>query len=644
MSSLAALAHLENVLPGYELRPGQATMAQAVEKAIADRRDLLVEAGTGTGKTIAYLVPALLSGKRVLVSTATRTLQSQILQNDLPAAQLACGLQRSVAVLKGRANYLCPQRIDAALIRRRLLGMANAPELAAIEATSRGSDVGDRAEVLGIDDGHSIWAEVTSTVDNCLGSQCPRIDGCFVARARRRAAASDVVIVNHHLLLADFAVRERFTSGGLLPDSGVLIVDEAHALADTVTNFFGATVSERRISNLVKDLRPSQRALGDPLLAAGLAEAIDQLEQTSGHLWQALRPSRHGEAVQGERLQQLQPLTAELDAALTWLHDLCGAEEASRDPVLTKASESLWALRSDLDTCVPARAPKAEFVRWVEQRPRDVALVARPIEVAAILRRTLLAVPATRVFTSATLAVDGRFELVREQLGLAADTPALSVPSPFDFPRQALLYMPENMPDPRDVGRDVAVAKTVANLALAAGGATMALFASHQALQRAAVLVPPQLPFAVLCQGQEPRERLLERFVAEQPALLLATMGFWQGVDLPAAALRVVILDKIPFPPPDEPLMVARSERLQAVGRSPFAELWLPAASQALRQGFGRLVRSRRHTGVVAVLDPRLWTMRYGAQLRASLPPATTTRDWRKVLEFLTETNARNLG
>ncbi|MBI5609597.1 MAG: ATP-dependent DNA helicase [Deltaproteobacteria bacterium] len=642
MSALAALGHLASVLPGYEVRAGQASMAAAVETAIAERRDLLVEAGTGTGKTLAYLVPALLAPQRVLVSTATRTLQTQILQNDLPAAQLACGVQRSVAVLKGRANYLCPQRIDTAMQRRRVLGAVLSPELAAIEAVARSSEGGDRAEVFGIDDGHPIWAEVTSTVDNCLGSQCPRLDSCFVARARRRAAAADVVIVNHHLLLADFAVRERWAGGGLLPGGGTIVLDEAHALADTVTNFFGAAVSERRLTNLLKDLRPAQRALGDPLLAAGLAEALDQLEQTSEHLWQALRQNRHGESLRGDRLLELQPLAAEVDDALAWTHNLCGTEEASRDPVLAKASESLWALRSDLDTCVPAGAPRPEYVRWVEQRPRDVALVARPIDVAAILQRTLLALPATRIFTSATLAVQGRFELVREQLGLAADTPAVTVPSPFDFARQALLYIPDNMPDPRDARRDTEVAKVVANLALAAGGATMALFASHQALQRAAELVPPQLPFAVLWQGQEPRERLLERFVAEQPALLLATMGFWQGVDLPAEALRVVVLDKIPFPPPDEPLMVARAERLQEAGRSPFAELWLPAASQALRQGFGRLVRSRRHTGVVAVLDPRLWTMRYGAQLRANLPPATVARDWRHVLAFLA--NSSSMG
>ncbi|MSP93516.1 MAG: ATP-dependent DNA helicase [Myxococcales bacterium] len=665
-SARAAVDLLRDVLPRFEPRPGQVAMAQAVATALADRRDLLVEAGTGTGKTLAYLLPILTAGKRAIIATATRHLQSQILQHDLPAALRASGLTlagatspgqgsvgvhavgtgtRSIAVLKGRANYLCKHRIQMALQATapgRPLSMA----LVAADAVSRSSPTGDRAEVIGVGDDHPVWPEVTSTADNCLGSDCLHFDTCFVVQARRRAQTADLVVVNHHLLLADYAVRERWDQGGLLPQVGVIVIDEAHALADVATAFFGSALSERRLLAVLRDLRPAAAALNDRSLGMTVQGRLDTVESAASALFRLVRTWPHQGPLGSEQLAEARLPGRALDQALAEAQDLLTHGGAGGEPAWQKAVESLYSLRSDLDrTLLPALdidRPDA-FARWVEHRGggehrgRDVAILARPVDVAPILQRTLLAESAVRIFTSATLTSSGRFDHVRDRLGLPADTDSVVVSGAFDYAHQALLYVPDAMPEPFAPGRDAAVADHVEQLATAAGGATFALFSSHRAMRDAYERLLPRLSMTCLAQGTEGKEQLLDRFVHEQPAVLLATMGFWQGVDLPPDALRVVIIDKIPFPPPDDPLFAARGAQLERQGGNAFTDQSLPMATIALRQGFGRLVRSRRHWGVVAVLDPRLRTKRYGPGLLASLPPATQARTFAEVRNFLIE-------
>lgn len=639
MSGAASLANLAAALGGFEPRPGQRLMADAVENAVVTGRDLVVEAGTGTGKTLAYLIPLLAMNRRVLVSTATKQLQSQILGHDLPVAQVAAGCHCQVAVLKGRANYICLHRLFGVVQGRAQAGRGLSGELMAIEAVSRHSPTGERADVMGVPEDHAVWSEVTATADNCLGSACPRFEDCYVVRARRRAANAQLLIVNHHLLLADYALRERWDGASLLPEVDAIVIDEAHALADTATTFFGAAITERRLQSLTRDLGGAIAVASDDRLRQALLQAIDQLDLSSARLVARIRGEKHQAPLVGPVLGRLQPAAQELDEALAELVGLAGHPELGRDAALQKTAQALATVRADLAQCVPPTELDADkdaaTVRWIEQRPRDCAVVARPIEVGPILQRTLLAEKAVRIFTSATMANAGSFTLTLRQLGLAPETDTLTVPSPFDFARQALLYLPRGMPEPNAPGRDHAVAKTVAELAMAAGGATLALFSSNSALRAAAALVPALLPMAVLVQGQDSKEALLERFEQLQPAVLLATLGFWQGVDLPAHALRVVVLDKVPFPPPDDPLFAARAALLHQKGRSSFGELSLPSASLILRQGFGRLVRSARHVGVVALLDPRVVTKSYGAQLLAALPAARQAQRFEQVAEFL---------
>ncbi|MSQ81703.1 MAG: ATP-dependent DNA helicase [Myxococcales bacterium] len=656
LPAVAALNHLAAIVPYYEVRPGQAELAAAVATAIATGADLLAEAGTGTGKTLAYLLPALLSNRRVLIATATRQLQNQLLRHDLPQAQLACRQAKQIAVLKGRANYVCLHRLQRAAAERHLPIAVTVTELNKIIAFCHTSTTGDRAEVTGVAEDSPLWPLVTSTADTCLGSQCPDYQNCFVVKARRAALQADVVVVNHHLLLAEYALRERWPDGGLLPQFGVLIIDEAHGLADTATAFFGHSLSARRSSEVAAEVaallgsdHPTGTGLRTPVghglsdhavdsqLRALIRRGLDRLQVTASALWAAvaLRPS--DQVVHPADLAALRPAAADCDAALATLQALSGDPQLASDPAWQKLGETLYAVRSDLHRCLPQQPTADGHVRWLQVRGAHRALVCRPVEVAADLQRTLLAEPAVRIFTSATLATGGSFAPIARRIGLAQTTVTIQLPSPFDFARQCRLFVPIGMPEPFAPDRELAVVQVLADLAIAAAGGMLALFSSYRALAQAAEPLARALPFVVLVQGQQSKEQLLERFIHDQPAVLLATLGFWQGVDLPAQALRVVALDKIPFPPPDDPLFKARCAAVSAVGLRPFDELSIPAAETVLRQGFGRLIRSSRHRGVVAVLDPRLTQKAYGRQLLQALPPAPIVVHFSQVAQFLAD-------
>jgi ATP-dependent DNA helicase DinG len=478
-------------------------------------------------------------------------------------------------------------------------------------------------------DDEPLWSEVTSTADNCLGSQCPQLERCFVARARRLAQEADLVVVNHHLLLADYALRERWQGASLLPEVSAIVIDEAHALADVASRFFGAVLTERRVQGWRQDL--AQLPLDFPALAAELADALDEMDVSLQLFVRALAKVPTQQPLTPAQDTLLRPVAAALDDALDDVQSVLTSPELATQPAWQKATEALFAVRSDLQKLL--LAPEPGWARWLDARG---GVRGEPIDVAPVLQRTLLAERSVRVFTSATLTTPGPepFRHLCERLGLQAETRTLALPGTFDYQRQALAYVPA-LPEPFAPDRDEAVATEVERLAMTAGGATLALFSSVRAMRDAHARLAGKLPWTLLMQGEGPKERLLERFVAEQPAVLLATMGFWQGVDLPADSLRVVVMDKIPFPPPDDPLLQARARQFEASGRSAFDAWSMPLAALALRQGFGRLVRSHRHVGVVALLDPRLWSKSYGRQLLNHLPQAPRTRDFAHVRAFL---------
>ncbi len=627
-----ALEELRRGRDDFEARVDQRTMIEAVATALQAGDDLVVEAGTGTGKTLGYLLPLLGAGHRAVISTATRQLQAQVLESDLPAAMRATGSRAVVAVLKGRANYLCHDRVhrlaSGALSARR---GGTFVQDRVIKALATSPD-GDIAAIEGVAEDDAIWPDVTSTSESCLGSDCHFVRDCFVLRARRAALEADVVVVNHHVLLADYALRERWEGAGLLPSTDAIVIDEAHALEDVVAHFFGRTVSSRRLDRLVEDLSAGLDAVrAPPTDDARLA--VGALQSSGAALFLAARGLPAPQRIDDDCVGQLRPAREAMIEALGRLW-VALAGHIAMQPTLAKLREAVVALEADLLEVVGDRGDPGAVVRWVEARERSVALRSQPVRVAPILQRTLLAEPAPRLFCSATLAVGADFGPFLSQLGLPPAVTTLRLEGPFDYPSQAMLYIADQLPDPFAPGRDAAVAEAIAGLVACSGGGAFALFSSHRGLQDAWQRLYGRLGVPMLRQGEMGRQALLERFRQEQPAVLFATMGFWQGVDVPGDALRLVILDKIPFPPPDDPVFAARASAIDSEGGRSFAQLSIPAAATALRQGFGRLIRRGDDRGVVAILDPRLHHKPYGRRLVSALPPARRARSMAEVAAF----------
>ncbi len=640
-------------------------MARAVERAIARRGYLVAEAGTGTGKTLAYLVPAVLSGRRVIVSTATKTLQEQIWGKDLPLLRDACGLEFGAAYLKGRSNYYCLARGEE---------FARAPTFAArdeaalwprIEAWARETATGDRAEIDLPDQFHT-WKDLSATSENCLGRECQRYEECFVTRARALAAQADVLLVNHHLFFADLAMRTSKAGVEILPDHDVVIFDEAHAIEDVATEYFGLQVSSYRVEELARD---ALRAVADrPDLASMMREATGALRKAGDRFFQAVadglssgaprggarghgrphagarpyarertldlggvarggrggagrpeRPEREAEAARAPLSEAMmdgaQHDLDRLDESLGSLRDLLAdAPSPSLGQIARRAGE----LRVELAAVTAMKEPSRVY--FGEVRGRGVFLRAAPIDVAEELRERLYRRTDTAVFTSATLAAQGRFDYFRAQVGL---TPELEVeerryPGPFDFSRQAALVSPDGLPEPNDPSFVRLASEAIRALAEVTGGRAFVLCTSNRNMT-AFHAACRALPYRILLQGEKPKHRLLEEFKAE-PSVLFATASFWEGVDVPGEALSLVVIDRLPFAPPGDPVIAARLRALEEQGRDGFSELQVPAAALALRQGFGRLVRTRADRGLVAVLDRRLVTKGYGRAFLATLP------------------------
>lgn len=615
-------------------RSGQTEMALAVADAIAQRSVLVAEAGTGVGKTYAYLVPALLSGERVLLSTATKTLQDQLYGRDLPRLIEALGLPLRMALLKGRASYLCLHRMELARQDGAVASPLVAHALARVERWAQGTRSGDLAELPGLDERSPVIPLVTSTRDNCLGSNCPRFRDCHVNLARREALAADVVVINHHLFFADLSVRESGMAE-LLPSVRTVIFDEAHQLNETGVQFLGRQLSTAQVLDFCRDLLAcglqQARGLADWNQLAGAVErAARDLRLCAGRApsgglrlaWTSAAPERIDEAGWLAALQGLQQACGDARAALEHVAEL--------GPDFLRLAERVRVLGAQSAFFLEAASPEA--VRWLEVT-QQLRLVESPLDIAQAVQTRLLAPhedeAAARawIFPSATLGDDEHLSWFTEPCGLQ-DARVLRVDSPFDYAQQAAVYVPRPFPKPAEPRHTEEVADLVARLAPLLGGRTLVLTTTLRALRTLAERLPQLLPegLQVLSQGQLPKRELLERFrwgaePGQPGCVLVASASFWEGVDIPGDALQLVVIDKLPFPPPNDPLVQARSRRLEVAGRSAFNDYYVPEAAVALKQGAGRLIRRESDRGVLVICDTRLSSMGYGRRLLAALPP-----------------------
>ena len=627
--AFAAGGQLASRIPGFTQRRQQLEMAQAIADAIERSGVLVAEAGTGTGKTFAYLVPALLAGGKVIISTGTKTLQDQLFDRDLPAVRDAIGSAASAALLKGRTNYVCLYRLKRAASEGRFAAREDAVQLRKIERFAALTTTGDRADLADVPEEAPVWLHATSTRDNCLGQECPDYRDCFVMRARRNALAADVVVVNHHLFFADVVLRDEGIAE-LLPACNTLVFDEAHQLPETARMFFGETLSTTQLIELARDARLELRAAGGASpeldgLAAGLEKAARDLRLALGEAGTRLA---WREAC---RLPEFDPALERLVAALQGLAEPLAVQAERAEGLAACARRAAEA------TALLARMRESESrnaVRWVEGLGHSALLHVTPLSSAELFRRQMADHPRAWIFTSATLAVGEDFGHFTRELGIE-DAQACRWASPFDFERQALLYLPKGLPaDPNAAGFTEAVVAAALPVLRASNGRAFLLFTTLRALRRAHELLRDRLDFPLLVQGTGSRSELLSRFRSLGNAVLLGSQSFWEGVDVRGEALSLVVIDKLPFAPPDDPVLAARIDEIRSRGGNPFIELQLPQAVLQLKQGSGRLIRDETDHGVLMLCDPRLVSRPYGRGILASLPPMKPTRSLAEVESF----------
>jgi len=640
---------LSRAVDGYEPREGQRAMAAAVAAVVERGGTLIAEAGTGTGKTLAYLVPAILSGTRLLVSTGTKNLQEQIFFKDIPLLRAALGKPFSATLMKGRSNYLCLHRFETyrdgvegdTSAGGRLIESGDRVVLPIINAWLKKTETGDRAELRDLPEDLPLWKDIAADAETCLGAECPRFGDCFVTLMRQRAAESDVVIVNHHLLCADAQLRKS-AYGEVIPACATLVVDEAHQLEDVATQYFGIAVSNYRVDDLVRDVESTVS------LTPEMLQATSRVTDRARTFFSSLAIARMNVTESKARYNSdtfvdhfqdgamlagaLEGLEATLQLAAGPKGPRCTGEEATGgDETIVSLARRARELREDLTFLI--RASDTDFVYYAERRGRGLFLRASPIDVSRVAKEALFDRMRATVLTSATLAVDGSFEYVKSRLGIS-NAMELRVESEFDYARQALLYLPRRVPPPKSPAFSAAAAREVIEILKRSRGRAFVLFTSYAVLRTVQQLVEMALPFPVLVQGTAPRSTLIEQFRSTPNAVLLATASFWQGVDVVGEALSCVIIDKLPFASPADPVTAARIEAIKAGGGDAFATYQVPLAILALQQGLGRLIRHRNDRGVLAILDPRLRTMGYGRRFLDSLPPAPVTQDLGAVERF----------
>ncbi len=615
-------------IEGFKVRAPQLTLSESIETAIKEQQALIAEAGTGTGKTFAYLVPALLSGKKVIISTGTKTLQDQLFKRDLPIIRDALGLPIKVSLLKGRSNYLCLHRLSGEGIEHYQLDKATLNDLQEVRRKAGRTQHGDIAELTSIPEDAKVWPIVTSTNDNCLGADCPAYNDCYLVKARRQAMDADVVVVNHHLFFADMSLKEdKF--GELLPKAEVIILDEAHQLGDVASKFLGQTLTSRRITELLNDteVEAITSADGDKQLL----QAIDRLRTALAELRLQM-----GEMSQRAPWDRLKGKSAWLEAKehfeSEWLF-LVGILEklASR----AKGLENCWERATELLQTfkqLTANTPEQQ-IHWYETFSKSFSLNFTPLSVAEPFNDYRAEQEAAWIFTSATLAVGDDFSHFSDNLGID-DAKTVKLDSPFDFARQGIFYVPRDLPDPNNPAYNDAVLAAALPVLRLTGGRAFFLFTSFKALHHAAEVLASERSFELFIQGDQPKSQLLAAFRQSKRGVLLGTSSFWEGVDVRGEALSCVIIDKLPFATPDDPILKARASALRQQGKIPFLHYHLPNSIIALKQGAGRLIRDVEDRGILMICDPRLVAKDYGRSFIQSLPPMTRTRDFAKVRQF----------
>jgi ATP-dependent DNA helicase DinG len=624
---------LEKSMPaGYEHRRSQLLMAEAVEEAFREKQHLLVEAGTGTGKTLAYLVPAIRSGRRVVISTATKSLQEQLYTKDVPFVQRHFAPNLKVAVMKGRSNFLCRQKVHQMEGQPVPKGMEELDWFTQIRDWEKLSETGDRAQLTFLPDDAELWTRLDARRDTCTGQKCEEFNHCFVTAMHQRAAEADIIIVNHHLFFADLALRQD-DFGSILPEYSAVIFDEAHEIEDVASDYFSRQISNYRFDELGRDAEQAVRLTrqGGPSLLRRVARMRERAHDFFGAF-----PPREGRSpfepgTRAAFVEQHRSSYDQLLSALKALEIEIAGLPAKADEFVTlgrRANE----LRGEISFLFESN--EKDYVYWYERRGKGVFVAATPIDVSAILRERLFETFDTVVLTSATLAVGGRFDYLKQRLGIPIARETI-LPPEFDFRSQAILYVPERLPDVRDQSFTEKAAQEIARLLECTQGRAFCLFTSYSQMKQIFELVRPLVPFPLLLQGTAPRMALLERFRVTPGAVLFATASFWQGVDVPGDQLSCVIVDRLPFAVPSDPVVAARVRALMEDGRNAFAEYQVPEAVLALKQGFGRLIRTRTDRGVLATLDNRIQRMQYGRIFLESLPDYTLTRDFADVQRFM---------
>jgi ATP-dependent DNA helicase DinG len=619
---------LAKVIPGYQPRAAQLEMAKAIAHAIEANQHLIAEAGTGTGKTFAYLVPAILSGKKVIISTGTKNLQDQLFNKDLPVIRKAMKKPFIAALLKGRSNYLCTYRLKNALTSTLGFSKEDAAALAKISSWSKRTKTGDTSEMSEVTESDPVWYLATSSVDNCLGQDCPDYADCFLVKARKKAQESEVLVVNHHLLCADWSIRDN-GFGELLPDAEVVIIDEAHQLADTASNFLGITVSAKQMNDLAKDAL--MEYFKDATDMPALRTACEDLEHEVKDMrlafgielkrgdWQDIENNPKIAASLAAVKDQLQRLSDQLE--------LASVKTKGLDSCFKRADELVQQLKIILED------NSGKWIRWYETYKNTFTLSRTPLDIAAEFRAFMQHHQAAWIFTSATLSVANKFDHFANNLGLS-NAASESWGSPFDYAHQSLFYHPKGLPQPNDYDFIPRIIEFAVPVLLASKGRAFFLFTSHRALKEAAELLEKKVDFPLLIQGSRPKGMLLEQFKAAGNAILLGTSSFWEGVDVRGEALSCVIIDKLPFASPGDPVLKARMDAMTKQGRNPFFHYQLPSAVIALRQGIGRLIRDVTDRGVLMVCDPRLLKKSYGQIFLDSVPAMKRTRDIEEVRAF----------